>query len=544
MKRLIAALAGTLLVTSCGGGGGGSSQTTVNGSFVASEVEGIRVCDAGTFLCTYTDAEGKFSLTAASETPLLYFYAGGVKVGEYRLKENGETVTPFKLTATPQAGALLAKAIHAVAGDATGTAPQISLYGLQIEPSPQVESLAQAVEEGVDLTLTVVTEEGESYQVKVNPQDQEVELCTEEGCQEVNYREWLVLVYMDGDNSLSDYVDADIDELSQVRYSPMVKVVALADYRGEDGGVIVESSDETGEIVWREVPEPDMGSQSTLEEFVRENMDRYPALKTALILWNHGDGWRAPSKLASVDESSNSTLYMYEVVNALSNLQEDNYRIDLIGFDECLMGMAEVFYDAGKFAQAVVASETYEEGSGWDYRKIMEELNEFPQMDAYQMGQLIVDAYRETYGELSDKTMTVLSKEEIERLTENLNALAGELSQDTFGYFSEARSNAVTVTDYPYADLYSLVENLPFESAGEIKTLIENAYSFSSSPDRFRGISIYFPSTRDEDPNYPCYLKETPGGSVICFDDPDYYNPFAVNGWDEFLENYYSMEEE
>jgi len=370
-----------------------------------------------------------------------------------------------------------------------------------------------------------------------------VELCTEEGCQEVNYREWLVLIYMDGDNSLSNYVDNDIFELSQVKYSPLVKVVVLADYYGSDGGVVVESSDETGELVKREVPEPDMGAQSTLEEFVRDNMDRYPALKTALILWNHGDGWRAPSKMAAIDESSSSYLFMYKVVNALSNLQEDNYKIDLIGFDECLMGMAEVFYDAGKFAEAVVASETYEPASGWNYQKVMEELNQAPEVDAYQFGQVIVDAYRESYGNQDEMTMALLSKEEVEQLTANLNALAGELSSETYDYFVSARGSAVEVPDTYYVDLYSLVENLPFESAQAIKTLIENAYAFSSSPDRFRGFSVYFPATKDEDPSYPCYLKEAPGGSVVCFNDPNYYNPFAVNQWDEFLESYYSMEE-
>ena len=518
-------------------------KTAVSGSFVASEVEGLKVCVAQTPQCTYTDQKGKFKVITTSENPLLYFYAGGVKVGEYRIKENGEIITPFKLTSTSKAGAVLAKTIHAIAGDTTGTAPKISLSGIQVETKPEVESLAEAVEDGVSLTLNVAKKDGESYQVKVEPQSQEVELCTKEGCREVNYREWLVLIYMDGDNSLSEYVDKDISELAQVKYSPMVKVVAMADYYGNDGGVVIESSDETGKLVKREIPEPDMGAQSTLEGFIKRNMDRYPALKTALILWNHGDGWRS-SRFATYDQSQASYLFMYRLTDGLRELQSEGYSVNLIGFDECLMGMAEVFYDVGVFADAVVASELYEPGRGWNYAEIMEKLNREPYLNAYQLGKVIVDAYRNNYREDEDitMTMTVLSREEIEKLVGGINQLAGELSEESFSQFKAAREKAVEVPDTNYIDLYSFVKELPFSSARGIEEVIENAYSFSSA-EEFKGISIYFPKSKEDDPTYPCYLKERPGGELLCFNDPNYYNPFAVNRWDEFLESYYSMEE-
>jgi hypothetical protein len=544
MKRT-AVLIGTLLIAACGGGGGGGeSSVEVKGSFVASEVEGMEVCIAGTSRCTYTDRDGRFSLTADSESPLLYFYAGGVKVGEYRLKENGEVINPFKLTETLQAGEVLAKTIHAMGGSTSGATPEISLSGITVKVEPEVDSLAEAIEEGIELRLEVAREGREVYEVRVEPQSREVELCTGDGCQEVSYREWLVLIYMDGDNNLSDYVDRDIEELSRVRYLPAVKVVALADYYGGDGGVVIESSEKSGELIGRNIPEPDMGSEETLKRFIKENMDRYPATKTALIFWNHGDGWRAPFKMAASDEWQSSYLWMYRVVNTLAELSEEGYRIGLIGFDECLMGMAEVFYDVGPFAEAVVASETYESGNGWDYQRIMEELNRAPQMDAYRLGKTIVDVYAESYRDAKDAVLTLLSKEEIEKLTEEINALAGELSEESYEDFKKAREGAVEVPDTHYLDLYSLVEELPFESAEKIKELIERAYKFSSSPEMFRGISIYFPAEKNSDPNYPCYLKEAPGGNVICYQDPDYYNPFAVNRWDEFLESYYSMEEE
>lgn len=558
-------------MASCGGGGSGGGngggaveqnlnppqpEFTVQGSFIASKVKGLEVCEADTNNCVFTDGEGKFAIKANSEKPLLYFYITSLegeklKVGEYRVNQDGEAITPFKLTSTTQGGALLAKTIHAIAGDTSG-APKISLShieSLNIE-GEEIDSLAKALDKEREIALTACFGAEDCYRVKVEPQEQKVEVCTresipggEEKCQEVNYKEWLVLIYMDGDNDLSTYVDKDIEELSKVELSPLVKVVVLADYRGRDGGKIFESDEKTGKLVEKEVvEEPDMGSKETFKEFLKENMDKYPAQKRALILWDHGDGWRS-LRFASFDENPDSLLFMYRFYDALKELQKEGYSLNLIGFDECLMGMAEVFYEAGQFADAVVASQTYEPGEGWNYTKVMEKLNRDPiAADPYQLGKIIVDAYREAYGSEPDVVLTLLSKGEIERLTEEINSLAGELSEKTYQEFKRARETASEIPDTSYIDLYSFVKKLPFESAKAIKELIEKAYSFSSSPKNYRGISIYFPRD-DRDENLPCYLKEEADGSLYCYNDPNYYNPFAINQWDEFLEKYYSMEE-
>ena len=533
------ALAGAL--TSCGGGGGGSSgEVTITGQFTASAVEGIEVCVKDTFYCTTSDSEGKFTLKAPTSTPTLLFKVGDVEVGEYTIKESGEVINPFKLTADSRAGEIVAKVIHAVGGDTSGVAPKVSLKGLDVWSEPQVESIVKAVEEKTPFTLEVrKVEDGELYTVNVKPEDGSVELCYGEECQPVEYRKWLFLVYMDGDNSLSEYVDKDIEEMASVTLPPQVKVVVLADYLNA-GGLKVESDEKSGGLIKEELPEPDMGSEETLKEFIRSNIEKYPATNVALILWNHGDGWR--SKMAAVDVKNNSYLYMYKVVNALEELKGEGYGVNLIGFDECLMGMAEVFYDVGAYAEAVVASETYEPSSGWDYGKILEGLKSNPSMDAYQLGKVIVDAFRELPQVLNDMTLILMSKEEIEQLTENINQLADSLSQETLPYFEEARSSALEVPDTYYVDLYSLVKELPMDSAQNIKTLIENAYKAVSGG--YQGISIYFPKSSQDDGAFPCYLKDSPGGALICFNDENYYNPFAVNRWDEFLVNYYALEEE
>ncbi len=362
-------------------------------------------------------------------------------------------------------------------------------------------------------------------------------------------REWLILVYMDADNNLNDFAYQDLKEIEQVKFPPQVKLVVMADFLENNETLVAESSQETGEVIenWQE-REPDMGSESTLYSFVKEYETKYPAEKVALILWDHGDGWRS-YKLAAVDESNNNILYMYKVREALKELKEEGYKVDLIGFDECLMAMAEVFYDVGNYTQTVVASEALEPGDGWDYQILFSKLIQNPSITPYQFGKLIVDSYKEAYKGQPDKTMLLLSQEEITSLTSAINALSEKLNQYTFPDFEAARENATVVDDnqdgsFFHVDLLSFTENLPFQEARNIESIVNGAYKYISQDLNLSGIAIYFPPTKESDAYFPCYLLEKPSNQIECFNDPNYYNPFAVNKWDDFLSYYYYLQEE
>ncbi len=556
MKKLLGSLLLPLLLISCGGGGGGSSETTytVNGKFNASAVEGLKVCVKDGSYCTETDSYGNFTVKSTSPWPTLTFYVDNLPIGEYTLKENWEVVTPFKFSPEdPQSGDALAKVLHALGGDLTGTAQSINLTGIKVTVEPEVKSLLEAALNRQPFTLTVNSKEG-SYQVKVSfDQDQpQVEVCDSEGnCAPVNYRQWLVLVYMAADNNLSDYAIDDLNEMAQVTYNPQVKVVVMADLKDQGGTVIAQSNGTTGKLEISSYPtEPNTASAYTLESFVKEYEDKYPASKVALIFWDHGEGWRS-TKIAAIDETTTNDnyLFMYRIVDALKDLSEQGYRVSLIGFDECLMGMVEVFYDVGQFSDAVVASEALEPGTGWNYTTLLSSLMENPSLTPYQLGKAIVDAYREAYGTQSDKTMALLSREEIEELVNSVNGLYTRINQDTYQDFLLARENSVVVPDDQdgtlyHVDLYSFASQLKdsYPEAAKIVSVIDNAYKFSSNP-QLKGISIYFPSDTKSDSSYPCYLLESPSSQIECFNDPNYYNPFAVNLWDDFLQTYYDLGE-
>jgi len=550
------------LFPACGGGGGGSeSSVTVSGQFISSYVEGLRVC-ADNGYCTYTDSNGRFFLKAENFPVHVTFFVGNLKLGDYTLKENNELVNPFKLAGNSQMGDVLAKFIHGMAGDTDGGFKTLNFSGLKVlntNLSPE-ESLLDALENGEDVSVELQNSTGETYTVEYLPEDGSVELCKTDGCKEVSYRQWLVLVYMAADNSLNSFAAEDLKEMASVRFNPQVKLVALTDFEtGADQ--VSESSDETGDLISQPLNyEVDSGNYETLKNFVEKYYNLYPAKNVALILWDHGDGWR--SRIAAFDDTNSSFLPMFQLRKVLSELKSEGITFNLIGFDECLMGMEEVLYDIKDFTDYAVASENSEPGTGWDYSKVFSYLVSNPSATPQQFGKAIVDAYREAYSSSDSSftlTLALFSKEDIERIASDLDAFYNDLNGDTFSDFQSARNTSQQVVcsenstscSYYYVDLYSFASQLSnrYAEAQDIVNVIDSLYKTvipGTDGKKLHGISIYFPANMEqaEESGYECYIAETPITCTFGSQQVNgYYNPFAAGTyWDDFLTEYLSLE--
>jgi len=378
---------------------------------------------------------------------------------------------------------------------------------------------------------------------------------------DVNYRQWLVLVYMAADNSLNSYAYQDLREMASVSISPQVKLVVLTDFRTGDDQ-ISESDETTGTLITRPLNrEIDSGNYEPLKEFVETYYNRYPAKNVVLILWDHGDGWRS-ERSAALDATNSSYLFMFQLRKALADLKNEGISFSLIGFDECLMGMEEVLYDVKDYADYFVASEGYEPGEGWDYQKIISFLSSNPEATPEEFGRAIVDAYREAYsGYTSSYTLTLslFSREDVERVASDLNQLYQDLNTQTFPDFQSARSSAQQVVcspsdtscSYYYVDLYTFALPLSqsYPAAQDIVSVINSLYRvvIPGSDERdLHGLSIYFPAdwTEADNSGFSCYTMETPGTCIFNGEEvTGYYNPFAAGTyWDNFLKGYLSLE--
>lgn len=371
--------------------------------------------------------------------------------------------------------------------------------------------------------------------------------------------DWTFMVYLDADNNLESAGIDDFLEMSSVGSDSNVNIVVQFDrIPGEDwsfgnwtdcqrflvtagmtptvSNAISDWGDGTG---GREV---NMADPQTLIDFVEWAMDNYPASNYAVILWNHGGGWRIeyePERpiLKAVcwdDTSGVDSMYMNEVKSALATIKTERQQVDLVGFDACLMGMTEVAYEIKDLANVMVASEASEPGDGWPYDTIIEDLSALPTMSATDLGATIVNRYGESYGTASETTQSAIDLSIMDTLASYVNDLAVAMDSNE-SEIAAARAGSQEY-DYPEnIDLYHFAELICAKTsdpdvqttAYNVMTAVESAviaeFHGTWIPNSY-GLAIYFPETEaafDNDYN----------GSIIDFP--------ADTEWDEFLSWYY-----
>jgi hypothetical protein len=334
---------------------------------------------------------------------------------------------------------------------------------------------------------------------------------------------WTFMVYMDADNNLEVDAIEDFLEMAQVGSNDDVHIVVLFDridgYNSSYGDWTstrlfhIEQNDlpTAGEgISWGEV---NMGDPQTLVQFVTSAAADYPADHYALVLWNHGGGWRgraeqkagnAPFKDVCWDDTSWDVLYTYELRQALEEIETTVGTIDLIGFDACLMGMIEVAYELRNHGEVMVASEEAEPVAGWAYDAVLADLAADPLMTAAQLGQVIVDRYAQETAWFPGYTLSAIDLSEVEELADRVDTLA-----ETLGAHWEDDQDAVKSAA---TDVMTQVE----------QTVIHERHG-SASPGS-HGLAIYFPEAQYMfDPSYT--------GTTILF--------ALDTRWDDFLSIFY-----
>ena len=127
----------------------------------------------------------------------------------------------------------------------------------------------------------------------------------------VQAKEWTVLVYIAGDNDLGEFGLIDINEMEKVGSSDEVDIIVQFDgseeYTPETPGAkryYIKKDDDDEKItspILKDLGEVDMGSKKTFRDFVEWAAMNYPADKTAIVLWNHGNGWYQDVESSSID---------------------------------------------------------------------------------------------------------------------------------------------------------------------------------------------------------------------------------------------------
>ncbi|WP_158623678.1 clostripain-related cysteine peptidase [Corallococcus llansteffanensis] len=265
--------------------------------------------------------------------------------------------------------------------------------------------------------------------------------------------DWTVLVFMNGDNNLEQYALADFYEMAEVGSTKSVNIVVQLDRNGGYTSDYNRWTDTRRFLVKKDrapladaavqaLGEVNMGDPQSLENFIHWGMTTYPANHYALIIWDHGQGYRdavstgfqgdrfrsahgMPFRSVSHDDTDRDQLYNIEVQQAL-RAGLNGRKLDLLGFDACLMGMVETAYAVREFSDIMVGSEDLEPGDGWAYHLWLKDLVRNPRRTADKVARAIVRSYPVPYRSHLANSDALLTLSAI-RLSE-LDSLAGAVS--------------------------------------------------------------------------------------------------------------------
>ncbi len=388
--------------------------------------------------------------------------------------------------------------------------------------------------------------------------------------------EWTFMVYLDADNNLERAGIDDFLEMADVGSQAGVNIVvqmdrvdgfdvSYGDWKGTRR-FLIKSGDIPSITPIQDLGEANMGDPDVLQNFVEWASVNYPAKHYALSIWNHGGGWRdirrnmldmsrsvatrvepdiGVSRAIAWDDTDGDKLYMKEVQLAL---EATGVKLDIVGFDACLMGMVEVAYAMRNVADYVVGSEDLEPGDGWPYNTILAELVATPSLSPRDLSALIVTKYFDSYSQGSGITQASVEVSKLNKLCTEIDDFVSKANKE-WASLKTARMNSQEYHEsgrsYWGVDLWDFADNVHGQvvsndiktAAIELKNAIDEfVVREFHSPDvaGSHGIAIYFPPTQSEfynDYDHAGYEESNTYMPVDFVRDYD---------WDNWLKEYYN----
>ncbi len=178
--------------------------------------------------------------------------------------------------------------------------------------------------------------------------------------------------------------------------------------------------------VIKDLGSQDMTKGENLRSFIEWGVETYPAESYHLVFWDHGGG-----PLGGFGVDTNYSLYdtmpTPTMIEAIKGAQRTTgVKLDLVGFDACLMASAEIAYLLQPSAHYLVASEDVEPGAGWDWEPYLRHLADNPDSNAVSAGKAIIDGYvvkmENSFNNMITLSLVDLSK--MPALMDSLNDMA------------------------------------------------------------------------------------------------------------------------
>jgi len=347
-------------------------------------------------------------------------------------------------------------------------------------------------------------------------------------------RKWTVLVYLNAKNDLESYSILNLNQMEAVADNPAVTVAvemgrlassnptAAGTWVGTKRFTIVHDNDpnivtsfNTSPYV-DDLPPTNMGSAAALADFISWGKRTFPAEHYMVVLWDHGNGWRARAatpvmaqpRAISLDDEFGTNISGKDLPIGLAS----STPTDIVAMDACLMQMLEVGYQIRNNCSYIVASEENVPGPGYPYDTWLAPLAANPAMSPRDFASIIANQTVQYYlARESLITHSVVNTAQLPQLATAVDNFAGALMGIT-ATEPTALTDARDGADYfgspyytDYKDLYDYADQVASKvqsnevknAAAAVKIAVGNAVvtnAIGTYHTRARGISIYVPS--------------------------------------------------
>ena len=253
-----------------------------------------------------------------------------------------------------------------------------------------------------------------------------------------------------------------------------------------------------------------MGEANTLSSFLRFGISAAPAKRYVMILWDHGGG---PVHGVCYDENyQDDHLTLAELKDGLTGGLNGN-RLEIIGFDCCIMNCVDLCADMYGIADYAVVSQEMVSGTGLNYDEWMKLIRDDPETPGETIARKMAESYVEENArgrQATTATMSVIATEKMPGVMEAANAFSEAVAEEmktnlsavvrlrgqltSFGEFLEYEaSDLVDVEDM--CDAFSAL--IPEESE-RLKAAAREAVCYNCTTrdiaDYAHGLSFFLPS--------------------------------------------------
>ncbi|MBT9585255.1 hypothetical protein IV102_18065 [bacterium] len=183
-------------------------------------------------------------------------------------------------------------------------------------------------------------------------------------------KDWTILAYSVSDNNLYEYMQQDLDEAERIGSTEEMNVLVETSHQPKGGSVVrmklePDLTEGLKSPVLQDLgPHRNMSRSDSMAESIAWAIREYPSRHYMVIVSDNGSGWLG----ANHSESTDSWMTAADLETGFKKAQQmTGKRIDVIGFDECLMASTEIAHQLKDCAGYMVASEEVEGGAGWQY---------------------------------------------------------------------------------------------------------------------------------------------------------------------------------